>query len=228
MIDEKMIEKLNGIDPIRLNATDDEKLFIEKYLECKNATAAAQIVWPVRCKKTSYASVLGCEMVKKFNLKGKDLEKVKRVHREAAKGRKREELIVPYVKDLYLAGQITEEELVKRMARISERSLSEAARFNATKELREWLKEAKEELEANRLSEVDIIPLMIAALVELPREKYIKVLLGMHKKRSQLSREKNKVFDADKIREMEKARRMGLGEPITLPDDAHPEAQPVQ
>ena len=203
---EKILSKFENkdLDTVEAKATEKERQFIKRYLETQNATACVLEVWPEKKWSINYVRVLASRLTKKFGLRGKNKENFKREQRN--KYDRSGNGIVQHVKDLYLSGAIDEAELFRRMGKLSEHSASDAARFSATKELRIWLKEAQEEVEANRLAMTDIVSLMIAALSELPKEKYMAVLKGCRNRRLEIIEERTAKFDVDEIRKTERER----------------------
>lgn len=190
-------------------ATPEEKIFIETYLQCGNALASALKMRPALEKSQQYARNLGCKLVKKFNLKGKTKAIVTLKNRtfnlETNKN------LADLVKQKYLNGEINEETLFVRMDNLSQRSQSDQARFNATKEMRQWLKEAKQEVDASRLSQLDIVQLMRDALSALPKDRYLGVLRETRRKRQEIIKERNIIYDPDKIREKERTKFVNGG-----------------
>lgn len=208
---EKIVEKYANQDfnTVELKATPKEKLFIETYLQCGNALASLLRVWPERQRSQAYARVLASNLLKKFNLKGKTARQNRQDIRNLELNTP--DKVIRHVKDMYMSGELNETDLVARMARLSDSSTSDSTRFAATKELREWLKEAQSEIDANRLSVMEIVPLMISALADLPKDKYKAVLRGCRKRRQDVIRERSIVYDAEKIRKEEKEKIIKMG-----------------
>jgi len=179
-----------------IKATEEEKDFITYYMNGQNATASALKAFPNKKFPNNYAAIVGGRLVRKFGLKSKRRDKKLKESKD----------IVGYVVDKYKLGEITEEELYKEMKRLAFHSNSDQTRFNALARLKEWLAEATTEYEAAKLSMLDIVPLMTEALADLPRGKYIEVLLGVHKKRLSLNKERRARYDADLERKEERAR----------------------
>jgi hypothetical protein len=224
---EKIVEKYADKDfsTIELKAEPWEKQFITIYLECHNATAALLKVKPEMQRSMSYTRVLASNLVKKFGLKGK-------TRRTAYLAKKNlepncPEKVIRHVKDMYLSGELNESDLVSRMADLSESSTSDSTRFAATKELREWLKEAQSDIDANRLSTMEIVPLMISALADLPRDKYKAVLRGCRKRRMETIKERSIVFDADEMRRLEKEKMTKNGMNINDIDTGSGDTQTI-
>jgi len=216
---EKIVNKFGEVDKIdtfQIKATEKELLFIDFYRKCGNATSAFLEVWPERGKNVSSARCSASNMVKKFNLKGKNSEWFNRQIQNSREDI--ESKIISHVKSMYIAGEIDENELFKRMSRLSSHAVSDQTRFVATKELRQWVREAKAEVEANKLSLMDIISLMINALSDLPKIKYIEVLKGARKKRMELIKERTIFFDPDKIRNEVKNKMISGGDFVCLND----------
>jgi hypothetical protein len=203
---EKILSQFEGkdLDTVEAKATEKERQFIKRYLETQNATACVLEVWPEKKWSINYVRVLASRLTKKFGLRGKNKEKLRQVQRD--KHDRTGNGIVQHVKELYLSGAIDEKELFRRMGVLSEHSASDAARFSATKELRVWLKEAQEEVEANKLAMTDVVSLMISALSELPKEKYMAVLKGCRKRRLDVIAERTAIFDVEEIRKAERER----------------------
>lgn len=208
---EKFLKKYEGKTEYKfeVKSTHDEKKFIEKYLECGNASASVVYVWPDMAKNPQSARNKGSILVRKFGLKGKNLETVKLQNRHRNDNA---ENAVEVIKRKYKQGLIDEEELYRRMDNLSKRSTSDQARFTATREMYAWLKEAKKEVEASRLSQLDIITLMVDSLSALPREKYKSVLRETRKKRQQVIKERIIVYDPDEIRQAERAKMIDGGD----------------
>ncbi len=204
---------VNKFDPDILKASDIRKipseretLFKETYLACGNATASFRRAFPEKCSTMAEMSIraAAAAMVKKFLLKNKTLKSVKRRNKIDFDNAISQNHVVEYVKKQYQMGLISEDELYARMDALSSHSTSDQARFNATKEMRQWVREARGELEANKLSALEIVPLLIDAISELPRSKYIEVLRGAKKRRILKNKEKSIIYNPDEIREKQR------------------------
>jgi len=208
--------ELPNPDPTGLKATAEEKRWIELFMQSGNAYWAVLQAWPrLTTKSQSYARTKGSNLMKKFGLRGQS----KRIRQElAAQNRlsktadvEKSAAIVNHTKQLYMSGAINEEELFSRMDKLSRNSISDQARIVATREIREWLKEAQSEVEANNLAMMEIIPLMVNALADLPKEKYAAVLKGCRAKRQKLIQERTAKYNAEEIRQKERERLSGAG-----------------
>jgi hypothetical protein len=208
---EKIVDKYANLEfnPLQLKATEKEKIWIDLYLKNGNAFACVLQVWPERGRNENSAKVFASNLLKKFGIKKKRQEDIRKARHNLTLNTP--EKIVRHMKDMYLSGAMTEADLVARMARLSESSISESTRFAATKELREWLKEAQSEVEANKLSIMEIEPLMVAALAELPKDKYITVLRECRRRRTILIKERNITYDAETIRKQERDKKAESG-----------------
>jgi hypothetical protein len=118
----------------------------------------------------------------------------------------RKDDIVNFTKYQYELGNMSEEQLFNEMARLALHAYDDRVRIQATQLMREWLKEAKSSIEAQRLSELETVDLMIDALSSLPREKYIAVLRGVKPKRDDLIKRRNEKIDVDSIVRKERDR----------------------
>jgi hypothetical protein len=116
--------------------------------------------------------------------------------------------LIAKIREKYELGDINEEELYAQMKWLAFQSDSHQTRFNALRELRLWVKEGQADLEAAKLSQQEIVGLMISALSELPHEKYMAVLKGCRSFRQQQIAKRIKIFDPDEIRAQAKVRMM--------------------
>jgi hypothetical protein len=184
-------------DTVAVKATAEELQFIEIYKQLGNATAAVKQVFPKFISNDGSARNKAHALIKKFNLKGQNL---KNSPYRFVRNPEADEKMTQIIKQKWAVGELDEAELFSRMHHLSTHSLSDQTRFAATKELKLWAKEAKMEVEANKLSMLDIVNLMSMALADLPREKYIDVLKKTRFKRCELIRLRNTQFDAKKER----------------------------
>jgi predicted transcriptional regulator len=128
------------------------------------------------------------------------------------------ERIVATVKKKLMSGQISEAECFDEMSRLAFRSVDDRVRFMADKELREWIKDAQQELKANELAEEEVVNLLIRALSDLPQAKYYEVLAGIRAHRRFLAQEKVKKPDAEAIIRHEREKMAGSGDTVPLDD----------
>jgi predicted transcriptional regulator len=161
-------------------------------------------VYPEKCKGLGPEAIRAraCNLVKKMMLKGKSAKRINSENKKFYQNSEPE--MVEVLKKKYELGLLSEEELYSRMDELSKKSTSDQAKFNATKEMRQWVREAKSEIEANKLSALEIVPLMVDALTELPRLKYVEVLKGVRAKRLAKNSERGIVYNPDEIREKQR------------------------
>jgi len=211
---EKAIKKFDpdAIDfhDYRHKMSPQDELFKELYLDCGNATAAWSKAYPEKCVglKPSHIRVRAHYLLKKYKLKGKNYKKLRSDNKRVLLNAKPE--MVDYIKKQYEIGLLSEEELFKRMDSLSKHSTSDQTQFNATKEMRQWVREAKSEIEANKMSVLEVVPLMVDAISELTKEKYLKVLKGVRAKRHSINKEKNIIYDADVIRNSQRQNMINM------------------
>jgi hypothetical protein len=193
--------------------TPEELLFKETYLSCGNATATYMKVFPEKCKMLKPVDIRAraSHLVKKFMIKGRTAKKIRTANNNARANASAD--LVGYVKKQYELGLLSEEELYARMDELSKKSTSDQTKFNATKEMRQWVREAKSEIEANQLSKLTVVQLMIDALSDLPRIKYVEVLRGVKKTRVAMNKERGIVYNPDEIREKQRQDIMFRGAP---------------
>jgi hypothetical protein len=207
---------LDKYDPDNINIPKkellpEEELFKETYLEHGNATACYQKVFPEKCAKLKPMDIRAraSNLVKKLMIKGKTKEKIKLKNRRDSHNQ--DIKMVDYLKKQYELGMLSEEDMYKRMDDLSRLSTSDQTRFNATKEMRQWVREAKSEIEANKLSALEVVPLMVDALTEIPKSKYIQILAGVRKTRARINRERMIEYDPDTIRNAQRSDVMYRG-----------------
>lgn len=175
--------------------------FIEMFHKNGNNGTEAYLmaISPKKVKRKS-AATYASALMGKYNLRSKqrnaqDKVKVRDIHH----GPRGASEIISYVKKQYTAGIINEEEVWERMSMLARYSTSEQVQFNASKELYAWTREAKSELAASKMSEQDVVILLIESIGDLPKEKYYGVLRGVRARRQALIVRRNEVIDVDGI-----------------------------
>lgn len=194
------------------SATPEEKYFCQLYNEHGNASGAAILAFAHKKYTKSYYTVLGCRLKKKFKLTAKNritINKKGELKKTNTPIRTTSDM-VSLIKEKYANGELDEENLYRQMRDLAYRSDFDQVRFNALKELKIWVKEAKNEIEAAELSKRNVVDLMASALSDLPKDKYMKVLVGVRVRRRVFRREMVKTFDAETIRNEERRKVIRL------------------
>lgn len=192
---ESKLRNINIDNDQEIHATEKEKLFIQEYRIHGNATACVLKFFTERQWTNQQARTKGWLLVKKFNLKGRNKILTAKKHGISD--------LVRYVEDKYKHGEIDEEELFSEMRNLAYHSTSDQTRFNALSRLKEWFTEARSEIEASKLSSIEIEQLMIDAMSNLPNNKYLGVLRGIREKRQKLIKERSIIYDPDTERHKE-------------------------
>ena len=204
-----------ALDVGEINASDEEKVFIREYLKHGNGVAAHRVAFADRTwLKESSRSTAATMLVKKFKLKGKSLKTI-RANGHATKSPGD---MIRFVKEKYLAGEISEQDLLDSIKDLKDHSTQDTVRLAAIKEMKEWYREARSEFEANKLAMQDIVPLMADALSHLPREKYVAVLKDCRRRRLKDIYARTIVYDADKVRKAEIEKIKSQGGRVYEPD----------
>jgi hypothetical protein len=199
------------VDHSGLKATEEEKRWIEHFMNSGNASWSVLQVWPHLGKRNGSARTKGSMLTRKFNLGKYGHKKRTKIFIKKNEEIEKSAAIVEHTKKLYMAGAINEEDLFQRMDNLSRSSISDQARIIATREMREWLKEATAEVEANNLAMMDVVTLMVNALSDLPKSKYLDVIRKCRKRRQDLIYERTAKYDAEEIRQKERERLINSG-----------------
>lgn len=188
--------------PFEIEATIQEKDFLKHYQKLGNAKQAVLLAYPGKYTEQS-ASRVGTKLVRKFNAHTllpkhkKNNPEVKSTLRKL-----RQVDMVGYAKKQLEMGVIGEEECWDIVRTLMRTSIDDRTRFVAAKEMREWIKEAKVEIEGQNLSQLEVTKLLVNSISVLPITLYKEVLKEVRARRREIIKERGKKLtntDIDKI-----------------------------
>lgn len=224
-MDEKTIEKYeeklesSGHQHVlkrEISPKDQKFLELFKQTGGKSASWCVKEVWGDKLSPRSVGRKAS-DLMRKYNLvseRKRTMLRPKTIHDT----RNYKDRMVATVKRKLISGELSEAECFDEMSRLAFRSGDDRVRFMADKELREWIKDAHQELKANELAEEEIVALLIRALSDLPQPKYIEVLLGIRKHRKYLAEQRARKVDAAGIIRREREKMAGMGDTVPLDD----------
>lgn len=199
----------NLSDPHTIKLTPEELKFYDYLRATGNATDAYRRTWPDDAITLRAASLnnKASKLVMKHNWTGllkkqkppvrtKKALEVGTPNKHIARGVHGDEMVL-FAARQYKAGALTEEELWDQMYTLSREAIQESVRMAATDKLKSWYDLARADIKSSELSEQDIVTLLIGAISDLPREKYLAVLRGARAKRLDLIGRRTEVIDVD-------------------------------